>query len=146
VTSSITATRHQFRTGIQTWTSPGGTNLQHYGYQWNGTGTLAWRKDLGQNVQEDFGYDLLDRLTSTRRNSETAVNVSYSDDGNILSRGDVGSYSYAGGKPHAVSTVSGARSGAYRYDANGNLICRGATAPSPCPAGQQLTWTPAGYP
>src|SRR5207253_1175978 len=72
-------------------------------------------------------YDGLNRLTSATVNLSPTPLVktfSYSPIGNMLSKSDVGTYSYppAGSpQPHAVMSVSGgAISTTFTYDPNGN--------------------------
>ncbi len=141
--------RDQLLASIQTGTSQGATDIQNYEYQWNNTGTLAWRKDLTQGIgiTEDFSYDSLDRLETAQRNQLLTLNLTYTPDGNIDTKSGVGTYSYGGTQNrHAVTSIAGPRPSAYAYDANGNLTCRGASVGPPCPAGQQINWTPANYP
>ena len=53
---------------------------------------------------ESFAYDAQERLTHATANTGTQT-FSYSVDGNILSKTDIGSYSYDDRKPHAVTSV-----------------------------------------
>jgi RHS repeat-associated protein len=78
-------------------------------------------------MSESFAYDGLNRLTSATVNLSPAPQVkifAYSAIGNMLSKSDVGTYSYpAAGSPlpHAVMNVSGGSiSSTFTYDANGN--------------------------
>jgi RHS repeat-associated protein len=59
-------------------------------------------------MNETFTYDRLDRLTSwqVEAGQTKTYTVGYADNGNITSKSDMGLYSYAGIKPHAVSGVS----------------------------------------
>jgi len=61
-------------------------------------------------VTETFDYDVLDRLTK-HTNGGDVVDVTYDAIGNILTKSDVGGYSYgagAGAGPHAVTYVASA--------------------------------------
>jgi RHS repeat-associated protein len=72
-----------------------------------------WRSDANTSMSETFAYDGLNRLTSATVNltpTPLAKTFSYSPIGNLLSKSDVGTYSYpaAGSpQPHAVMSVSG---------------------------------------
>lgn len=66
------------------------------------TGNLASRSYPLVNKTENFSYDNLNRLTSFGSHS-----VSYDNNGNITSKGDVGNFVYnLSGKPYAVSDVT----------------------------------------
>lgn len=115
----------------------GNASIQNYAYTWDRVGNLTQRQDLVQNppVSETFGYDQLNRLVSASRNGAATLSMSYSLDGNIESKSDVGNYAYGGAvRPHAVTAVSGGPRGSmsFSYDANGNMTNRNGTA---------LTWT-----
>lgn len=68
------------------------------------TGNLISRKDNLRNLTEIFTYDLLNRLTGV--SGPAPLTMSYSANGNILSKTSIGNYSYDGAKPHAVSSVT----------------------------------------
>ena len=76
------------------------------------TGNLYRRKRQyggGLRMNEQFDYDNMDRLVSVYDNMKKkyTMNMSYADNGNILNKSDVGTYTYnANGKPHAVISVS----------------------------------------
>jgi RHS repeat-associated protein len=79
-------------------------------------------------MNETFGYDSLNRLTSTSVNlSPSPLNKSFTYDlvGNITSKSDVGTYSYPSpGQPlpHGVTSVSGGTiNTTFSYDAKGNM-------------------------
>jgi RHS repeat-associated protein len=66
------------------------------------TGNLASRSLPMLNLSETFSYDNLNRLTGFGSHS-----VTYDNNGNITSKGDVGSFAYnSSGKPYAVSNVT----------------------------------------
>ena len=67
------------------------------------TGNMLMRKDASQT--HTFTYDNLDRLTSAVYSPQDIQSMTYSSDGNILSKTGIGSYSYGTTKPHAVISV-----------------------------------------
>ncbi len=121
--------------GLVTHISTGHNNtVADLEYVFDKLATLRQRKDNVQGLTEDFGYDMLNRLTSYAINGGTAKTVTYDDTGNITSKSDVGTYSYpAAGtaRPHAVQTVSGAYNANYTYDDRGNMTTGG---------GLSVTW------
>ncbi|MEO8444094.1 MAG: FG-GAP-like repeat-containing protein [Gammaproteobacteria bacterium] len=112
-----------------------GSQVQNYAYAWDKVGNLRQRQDLAQGLTEGFGYDDEDRLASTRLNGTLTLALTYDAGGRIRSRSDVGTYSYASGRPGAVSGVSGGPAGkrGYGYDANGNMSWRD---------GKTISWHP----
>ena len=62
------------------------------------------RKDNLHSLTEIFTYDNLDRLTGV--SGPAPLTMTYSANGNILSKTSVGNYSYDGVKPHAVTGVT----------------------------------------
>ena len=87
---------------------------------------------LAGTLSETATYDSLDRMLTlaTTPASGAAVptkSFTYSGDGNITSKSDVGSYTYGSAttRPHAVTAAGGA---SYSYDANGNVVLRGGKA------------------
>jgi len=102
---------------------------------WDTVGNLAYREDLGQevnntqrNLKETFGYDDRNRLGSyvvaKNGSAQTAITVDYDAIGNIENKSDVGGYSYGANNagPHAVTAAGGV---SYHYDKNGNLTSDG---------------------
>ena len=90
-------------------------------------GNLSSRADANENLNETFTYDALDRLISSTVNFNPTPLVktfTYGPTGNLLTKSDVGTYSYpaAGSpRPHAVTSIAGATiSTTFAYDANGN--------------------------
>ncbi|WP_223879378.1 SpvB/TcaC N-terminal domain-containing protein [Chitinimonas arctica] len=91
------------------------------------------------SLTETFKYDELNRLIKATI-GPSAQDFSYDAIGNMLSKTGAGTYTYPpqgqavraanSGGPHAVSSISSL--GAFRYDANGNLV-EGA--------GRKLSWT-----
>jgi RHS repeat-associated protein len=90
------------------------------------------------NGNQDFGYDLQDRLTSATGpygsgGATATLTYSYNQIGNLTNNSQLGAYTYptsgaSSVRPHAVTTA-GANS--YAYDNNGNLTGG---------AGRTLTW------
>ncbi len=73
------------------------------------TGNLDVRFDAVQGKSESFSYDNLNRLSSYLVGGQSAMNVQYDNDGNILTKSDVGTYSYNSSAPHAVTSVTDAQ-------------------------------------
>lgn len=67
-------------------------------------GNLKSRSRLN-GTQRRYGYDELDRLVHVWHDQEIISEIEYAPDGNIISKSDVGGYTYNGFKPHAVSEV-----------------------------------------
>jgi RHS repeat-associated protein len=104
-----------------------GNGVVNFSYAYDALGNPLSRADGNTGVTEAFTYDSLNRLTSSSVNlSPTPLvkNFTYDSIGNLLTKTDVGSYSYpAPGqpRPHAVLSVSGDTvSATFSYDANGN--------------------------
>lgn len=88
-----------FLTNIQTG------SVQNIEYSFNlATGNLTSRKDNLRNLTESFTYDNLNRLTGV--NGPSSLTMSYFNNGNINTKTSVGTYSYDGIKPHAVTAVT----------------------------------------
>ena len=80
----------------------GSTVIQNSGYNFNAkTGNLNWRKDNVRNIQENFGYDNLNRLTSFAGKTAT-----YSNNGNITNISNVGTFTYNAEKPYAIALIT----------------------------------------
>ena len=88
-------------------TTAGGNYIQNWAYSFNSIGSLMSRWDISRNLNEEFVYDNLNRLTTVKKNGSQTLSVTYDDLGNITSKSDVGSYTYdpTGDKPHAVQMV-----------------------------------------
>ena len=68
------------------------------------TGNLLSRQ-RNDNPAETFAYDDMDRLISITANGEETMGMTYSANGNILSKSDIGKYFYLSKKPHAVTNI-----------------------------------------
>jgi RHS repeat-associated protein len=126
-------------------------NTANYSYSWDTYANLVQRSDTLNNVLENFCYDALNRLTNygingsscTTGNTNSVKTVSYDSLGDILTKSDVGTYTYpaaGSARPHAVSSIAtttgctlvspeapctvGGMTGSvpYTYDANGNML------------------------
>ena len=129
--------------------------MQALTYNFDTLGNLTSRADTLQGLSETFGYDKLNRVVSINTTakatsgatSNTINTVTYGPSGNILSRSDVGAYSYAATASgcagltgvrasapglHALSAVSGIKNAGYCYDDNGNMIAGD---------GRSVTWS-----
>jgi len=121
-------------TGLLGARTAGATSeVQDLAYQWDKLGNLLQRKDQSLSLTEDFTYDDLYRLKTSKLNGVANLGLTYFANGNIQTKSDVGTYSYptqgtGSVRPHAV-TAAGSRS--YAYDSNGNMTSRGTDA---------LTW------
>ncbi len=60
-----------------------------------------------KGLTEYFQYDNLNRLTGSQVSGAGLMSVTYSPDGNIITKSDAGSYTYDPSKPNAVSSISG---------------------------------------
>jgi RHS repeat-associated protein len=127
---SVTGWIKSIQTGLG-----GGTGVQNLSYQWDRTGNLSQRKDVAQNLTENFVYDNLHRLDYSQLNGTTNLDMAYDLLGNITNKSDVGSYTYHPTKKHAVASTSNGWS--FTYDANGNMLTG---------RGQTITWTSYNYP
>lgn len=110
--------------------------IQNVTYQWDVLGNLKSRLNqsanlagsANKNLKESFCYDGLNRLIKSYADtlagacniSESSQDVKYDGLGNITWKKELGSYSYSGKGPHAVTSTS--NGGSYTYDNNGNLV------------------------
>jgi RHS repeat-associated protein len=92
---------------------------------WDTAGNLLSRQDLKQSLTETFDYDALNRLTGSQRNGTQNLTLTYNAIGNILTKSDVGSYTYHATRKRAVIQAG---STVYGYDANGNMTSRGGSS------------------
>ncbi len=115
-------------------TSASPTGVMNQAYAWNSVGNLSGRTDnlgdgQGNAVSETFSYDGISRLTDYAVTGSFSgysrdVGLTYNALGMLLSKSDVGNYTYpaqGGSYPHAVQSISGSGA-AYHYDLNGNLL------------------------
>ena len=111
-------------------TYKGATNLQELSIAYDAVGNVTQKRDLKRGLLEYFQYDALDRLQWGQVNGQAGVYHSYSSDGNVGYRDDVGGYYYTDSThPHAVTSAG---SCTYQYDAAGRMTNR---------CGSTLDWT-----
>ncbi|MDO8345584.1 MAG: FG-GAP-like repeat-containing protein [Cellvibrio sp.] len=113
--------------------------IQNVTYAWDKLGNLSSRHNQSgnlapngstakKNLQESFCYDGLNRLIKSHQNTLTgscslsaaAQDQEYDGLGNITRKVGMGTYTYSGKGPHAVTSTS--NTGSYGYDDNGNQI------------------------
>ncbi len=124
----VTANGFDALTGRLTSVATGtGSVVQNLSVIYDKRGNPLSRSDANTNLSETFTYDGLNRLLSSTVNltpTPLAKTFSYDPIGNLVSKSDVGSYTYpAAGQaqPHAVTSISaGVISTAFTYDLNGN--------------------------
>lgn len=120
-------------------------SISDQSFVYDSIGNMTQRYDAVTGLNEAFGYDSLNRLTSTSAQAGsgplTQVTLTYNAIGNIMSKSDIGTYTYASYKlngqirPHAVSKImmndGVTEYASYQYDANGNMISG---------SGRTMTW------
>ena len=124
----VTSNGFDAQTGRLTGIATGvGNAVQNLAYTYDRLGNPLSRTDANANLNESFTYDALNRLTSATVNltpTPLAKTFSYSAIGNMLTKSDVGTYTYpsAGSAlPHAVISIgAGLISSTFAYDPNGN--------------------------
>ena len=86
-----------------------GSNIQAWEYEYNAQGLMSKRKDNLLGQEERFVYDNLFRLTQIIKEHgrvDRYNTMTYDERGNILSKSDVGHYSYDSDKPNAISGLN----------------------------------------
>ena len=86
-----------------------GSNIQNWAYEYNAQGLMSKRKDNLLGQEERFVYDNLFRLTQIIKEHgriDRYNTMTYDEKGNILSKSDVGHYSYDSDKPNAISGLN----------------------------------------
>jgi len=113
---------------IQAGLSGTPTAVQNLAYTYDTIGNVTQRVDnaaTGGATTENFVYDILNRITQVSGTGTgiTTKTVTYAANGNIATKSDVGTYTYGGPRPHAVTQISGGAWGTitFSFDANGNL-------------------------
>lgn len=80
----------------------GNKTIQDFNYNFNiQTGNLNWRKDNTRNIQENFGYDNMNRLTSFSGNT-----ITYDSKSNKVDVSSVGKFQYNTSRPYAIEQVT----------------------------------------
>jgi len=98
--------------------------VQNLSYVYDSLGNLTERQEVQgvTTLHEKFTYDNLNRLDTVEFvGVGTHTAATYDALGNITSKYNVGTYSYTGAGPHAVSSTSGTLNASFTYDANGNM-------------------------
>lgn len=110
-------------------------------YHYDLLGEVDQRASLTDGLEQDFVYDPLGRVTQATlyHNGTQSQGLHYTYDavGNLKTRTGVGTYTYGGVQPHAVTAVSGGVNASYSYDAAGEMTSG---------AGRTYQWTAAGKP
>lgn len=81
--------------------------VQNLQYTFNPqTGNLIKINDLQKGLGETFTYDNLNRLIDSKVDGQPSIAVTYAPNGNILSKSDIGQYTYDPIKSNAVSSIT----------------------------------------
>jgi RHS repeat-associated protein len=81
--------------------------IMNMSYNFNlANGNLNNRQDVVNNLTETFSYDNLNRLQQWQVNGAAPYAMTYDNNGNILSKTDIGSYTYLNNKVNAVELIS----------------------------------------
>lgn len=108
-------------------------DIQDLDFDFDKIGNLTYRNDALQNIQENAGYDTLNRLTYVNldmgASRSVVTSVTYNPFGNIATKTGVGTYRYGqsgcgnnNAGPHAVTSITSPKNTTYCYDANGNMV------------------------
>lgn len=101
--NNLTTTKAYNSLGMLSNISTGLVQNMDYSFDME-TGNLLSRNDNLLSLTELFSYDDLNRLTGV--SGPAPLTMTYSSNGNILSKTSVGDYSYDSPKPHAVTSVT----------------------------------------
>jgi len=93
----------------------GTTTLEDFQYQFNAANNITQMTD-GAGAH-NYGYDVVNRITSATHPSTTNESYSFDDVGNRTSSQQGSSYGY-----QAYNRLVSANSNSYSYDTNGNMI------------------------
>ncbi|EKM3681665.1 type IV secretion protein Rhs [Vibrio alginolyticus] len=126
---------------LNIYTRQGSKLLRGVHYTYDRMDNVQSRRDLVNDIQENFYYDDQDRLTDYHLSGIGAAHaenplfnkkysMSYAANGNIKYKSDVGHYIYA--DPLHKHAVTQAGDNTYRYDENGNMLSGG---------GRTIEWT-----
>ncbi len=123
----VTTQGFDVQTGrLNTILAGAGNIVQNFSYTYDVLGNVLTRADANESLTETFTYDNLNRVTSATVSQSVAPVKLFAYDaiGNMLSKSDVGNYTYSlagSALPHAVTSISGgAVSTSFTYDPNGN--------------------------
>lgn len=101
------------------------TQITDIALKYDVIGNLLSKVHRTEERTEEFSYDSLDRLAKWNINGKTKGRYTYDAVGRILTKSDMGEYSYEGDGPaHAVKRVvkPDGTEAEYQYDANGNMV------------------------
>lgn len=98
----VTTTAHDSITGNITAISAPRVQLS-LAYTYDALGNVTARRSNRYGIAETFTYDALNRLERVDCNRHSAVTVVYDPAGNIVSKSDVGNYTYADGTNRLVA-------------------------------------------
>ncbi|MBV6500137.1 MAG: hypothetical protein CJBNEKGG_02606 [Prosthecobacter sp.] len=124
-----------FLESSQTFRVAGNTRIQDLDLSVNDLGNVEWRRltryesvtgarlGVPQSRTETFTFDSQNRLTSSYVVGQALQTFTFAANGNIMSKGGVGGYSYgASAGPHAVTGVTfGGEARSYTYDEKGRM-------------------------
>ena len=83
------------------------TGVQQLNFSFNtANGNLNSKNDAILGLSENFGYDNMNRLTTTQVASNPAFNVTYNNNGNVLTKTNIGTFTYKSNKIDAVDKVT----------------------------------------
>lgn len=101
-----------------------GHNILSLAMEYDAVGNMTQRKDLLDNDRtENYGYDVIGRLTSFARGSQLSMNYEFDLLGNRVRTLDNGAVTnYTANNVNAYTAISGAHSLTPEYDGNGNLL------------------------
>jgi hypothetical protein len=125
----VTSQTFDANTGLLSGITAGSAGgVASFGYSYDTLGKLLQRTDANTGLSETFGYDSLNRLTSANvalTPTPLEKTFTYNAIGNILTKSDVGSYSYPSAgqaRPHGVTSISGGViNTSFTYDPKGNM-------------------------
>lgn len=97
--------------------------LQRMSYEWDVLGNFTKRTDVLQSLVEDFTYDNLNRLTGSQVVGRAALSYGYSENGNLVAKTNIGTYTYRTDRTHAIASIAdpGGLNRSFEYDDNGAL-------------------------
>lgn len=111
-------------------TAVGASNIQDISYTYDPVGNITAITDNSTTDTKktiSYGYDPLNRLTSytvtgAANGNNHSETYTYDPVGNIASKSDQGSYTYAGTGSPNPDAVTAVGSNTFTYDSNGNLL------------------------
>lgn len=108
------------QTGVDNATTGFSARVQNDVYGFDSLGNLQTRMEMLNNRVETFDYDGLNRLQNVYEDGALVQSATYDEIGNLMSRSDVGAYSYVGcGGAHRVCQAGSL--GNFSYGDNGNM-------------------------